>query len=135
MSLTTPQYIDLDLSFLPHPRTHDVGKLTDTTGITRAIEGLLRTHPGERPFQPTAGSSLQRFLFEPMDAISERLMVAEIQRVMQVHEPRALLRELRVLSDEGSQAVTITFVVSIKPNTLPVSFTLTLDPDSFQRLR
>ncbi len=125
-------YSDLDLGFLPHPRTRDVSRVTGDAAVKRAIRMLLDTLFGERVFQPEIGSNIRSLLFEPQDSITERLLVEELRRVITTYEPRAQLVEVRVdTPDELS--LNLQIVLRILPQ--QTTTTMVLDFNRSQLLR
>ena len=46
---------DLSVTFKKHPVTEDLVQVKDKAAIVQAIQGILLTRKGERPFQPNLG--------------------------------------------------------------------------------
>ena len=63
---TTPvkQYKDIDLCFRRNPVTGDIAVKENENAIKQALKNLMLTRPGERPFSPNVGSTIQDLLFE-----------------------------------------------------------------------
>jgi phage baseplate assembly protein W len=75
---------------------------------------ILRTQPGERLLRPDFGCGLDRFLYEPNDVATLRLIQEEVRRAITRWEPRVHLDEVRVESDPSDQrAVTITIAYTL----------------------
>jgi len=90
----TQSFKDLSLTFKKHPVTDDLVVTKDAAAIQQALTTLLLTSKGERLFQPEMGSSLRRFLFEPLDYATANLIKAAILESIQEYEPRVIVIEL-----------------------------------------
>ena len=64
---TQLSYKDINITFKKHPVTDDVVVSKDASAIKQAIVNLLLTNKGERLMNPTYGSDIRSYLFEPMD--------------------------------------------------------------------
>jgi len=87
---------DISLAFEPNPITGDLTLIKNERAINDAIKNLILTKPGEIPFDPTFGSRVSDYLFELMDEGTAGLMTLEIQRAIQLHEPRVELESVIV---------------------------------------
>jgi phage baseplate assembly protein W len=132
---TTPiVYSDLSLSFLPHALTRDISILINTQAVLTAVQNLLSTMPGERPFQPTLGSDLNQFLFSPLDSITERLMVEGINQTLINWEPRAKVTQIGVTVLDA-HSVQLDIQLQIVNQASPVTLSLVAAPDALTRIR
>jgi phage baseplate assembly protein W len=119
------QTVDLNLSFLKHPATNDVVVLRDADAVKRSIKHLVLTQPYEQPFIPAMGTRVYAMLFEPLDLITERLIVREIERVIRQFEPRCELVSIDMETpDDNSYDVTITFRLLNRSTEESVNLTL-----------
>ena len=64
---TTLSYKDINITFKKHPVTNDIVVSKDASAIKQAIVNLLLTNKGERLMNPTYGSDIRKYLFEPLD--------------------------------------------------------------------
>ena len=62
---TFQTFKDLSVTFKKHPVTDDLVQVKDKAAIVQAIQSILLTRKGERPFQPELGCDVQNMLFEP----------------------------------------------------------------------
>ena len=85
---------DLSVTFKSHPVTNDLVAVKDKAAISQAIQNLLMTKKGERPFQPKLGSGLQDMLFEPLDVGSAAMIKQEISRCITKYEPRVRVQKI-----------------------------------------
>ena len=106
-------FTDLDLRFKPHPNFGDIIPLQDVAAIRASVRNILLTRPGERPFQPTLGCSLHRYLFEPAGPITEAMMREIILNAMKNHEPRVFVRGLDISYQESLDGYNINLSLQI----------------------
>ena len=106
-------FSDLDLNFTKHPVRDDVNILTAERAVINSVKNLLLTNHYERPFQPDLGSNIRRLLFENADAITASLLEREIQQTIENFEPRARVKDIRVIAkfDENGFEVELTFYI------------------------
>ncbi len=104
---------DLDLSLKIHPIRKDIIPLKDDAAIKNAVKNLLVSNFFERPFQPTLGANLRGLLFEPADAITKLDLKQGIRRVLDTHEPRIKVLNIKVLDepDNNSYRITVNFLI------------------------
>jgi len=104
---------DLDLSLKIHPIRKDIIPLKDDAAIKNAVKNLLVSNFFERPFQPTLGANLRGLLFEPADAITKLDLKQGIRRVLDTHEPRIKVLNIKVLdeSDNNSYRIAVNFLI------------------------
>lgn len=123
-------YRDLDLDFIAHPVTGDVVKKTGPEAVARALRNLVMTNFYDRPFRSYIGSNTTKLLFEPITAITARLIEQSIEQVVVNFEPRATIVDVKafVNQDETGYYVKIVFIINNRPE--PYSTTVFL-----QRIR
>ena len=93
--MTTFQtFKDLSVTFKKHPVTNDLVAVKDKAAIVQAIQSLLLTKKGERPFQPELGCDIQDLLFEPLDFASAGAIKQEIRETVDRYEPRVTVTEI-----------------------------------------
>ena len=85
---TFQTFKDLSVTFKKHPVTDDLVQVKDKAAIVQAIQGILLTRKGERPFQPELGCDVQNMLFEPLDYASAGSIKQEIRETVSRYEPR-----------------------------------------------
>ena len=96
---TFQTFKDLSVTFKKHPVTDDLVQVKDKAAIVQAIQGILLTRKGERPFQPNLGCDVQNMLFEPLDYASAGTIKQEIRNTLSRYEPRAFVEQLRCEPD------------------------------------
>ena len=102
---------DISMTFKVNPLNDDLIAIKNETAIARSVRNIIMTIPGERFFQPSFGSSVNRILFSNMDEISASNLEDEIRNSIRNYEPRVKLRLLKVSPnfDNNSFDTTITY--------------------------
>ena len=85
---TFQTFKDLSVTFKKHPVTDDLVQVKDKAAIVQAIQSILLTRKGERPFQPELGCNVQNMLFEPLDYASAGAIKQEIREAINRYERR-----------------------------------------------
>ena len=96
---TFQTFKDLSVTFKKHPVTDDLVQVKDKAAIVQAIQGLLLTRKGERPFQPELGCDVQNMLFEPLDYASAGSIKQEIRETINRYEPRVTVTRIECTPD------------------------------------
>ena len=68
--------------------------------IRQSIRIILSTEPGERLMLPNFGAGLKRFLFEPNNVVTHRLIEERILQSMELWEPRVKVDSVDIITDE-----------------------------------
>lgn len=90
---------DISFSFDRHPKTKDVLIKRNEQAIISAVKHLILTNKGERPFQPTLGTNINRLLFENIDVGIAAALSQEIENTIKRYEPRVELDSVEVVPD------------------------------------
>ena len=85
---TTLSYKDINITFKKNPVTNDIVVSKDASAIKQAIVNLLLTNKGERLMNPTYGSDIRKYLFEPLDYGTSYLIKGNIESTISKFEPR-----------------------------------------------
>ena len=123
----TQSFKDLSLTFKKHPVTDDLVVTKDAAAIQQALTTLLLTSKGERLFNPELGSSLPRFLFEPLDYAIFCLIKSAILETIKEYEPRVIVIELIIdpNRDEDGFDVELTYkIIGLQQPPVTVDFFL-----------
>ena len=97
---TFQTFKDLSVTFKKHPVTDDLVTVKDKAAIIQAIQSLLLTNKGERPFKPDLGCGIYASLFEPLDYATAGLIRSQVTETLRKYEPRIDLDEVIVRPDE-----------------------------------
>ena len=104
---------DISMTFQSNPLNNDLIALKDANAIGRSVRNIVMTIPGERFFQPSFGSGINRVLFNNMDEISASILEDEIRNAIMNYEPRVKLRSVRVQPDFDSNNFNTVITYSI----------------------
>ena len=120
-------YADLDLTFARNPVTGDVSMSYDEQAVIRSVRNLLLTNYYERLFQPSLGSNVDAYLFEPSNSITAASLETEIRTTIENYEPRVIIDKIQVISIEDKNALYVELHFFIGNNTSPTSVNLLLE--------
>ena len=99
------------------PRIGTNGRVQWSSGelnVRESICIILRTRPGERIMRPDFGCGLDRYLFEPNNISTLRLIQEEVKRSLNRWEPRITLNDVRVAVNQSDpRAVDITIYYTL----------------------
>lgn len=106
-------FSDLYTDFTVHPDLHDLTIKKNEEAVKTAIRNLILTNRYERPFNPTYGGNIRKYLFEPITPATQDAIRSEIVTAIENYEPRARIISVIVTPyvDQNAYAVTITFYV------------------------
>lgn len=90
------KYSDIDLSFAKK-RNGDIFTKTDVSAVKQAVKNLILTNRYEKPFNPFFGTNIRGLLFELASEFITYDIKEEIQRAVEVYEPR--IRVIDVTSE------------------------------------
>ena len=112
--MTTFQtFKDLSVTFKKHPVTDDLVAVKDKAAIVQAIQSILLTRKGERPFQPDLGCDIQNLLFEPLDYASAGTIKQEIRETIDRYEPRVTVTKLDCTPDFDNNGYNVEMLYTI----------------------
>ena len=115
----TQSFKDLSLTFKKHPVTDDLLVTKNAAAIQQSITTLLLTNKGERLFQPELGSSLRRFLFEPLDYATSGLITTSIRQCLGRFEPRIRVNACRAIPNDVENGFDVELTYKIIGTTIP----------------
>ena len=99
------------------PRVGADGQMLWSEGeqnVRESIAIILRTTPGERVMLPGFGCGLDRYLFEPNNAATLRLIQEEIKRALTRWEPRIRLDDVLVqVNPDDPRVVDVTIYYTL----------------------
>jgi len=89
--------------------------------VSESIARLIMTNENERIGTPNFGGNLKPMLFEQMDADSLSEIENQLRETIELYEPRAILRQLKVVSDQDNSTISISIGFNYvgKPNADP----------------
>jgi len=104
---------DISLSLKINPLTRDLAVLKNEQAIARSVQNLVLTIRGEKFFEPSIGTDVNKLLFETIDLFTARRIETQITEVINRFEPRVELIETVITPnyDEGAMDVKITYLI------------------------
>ena len=111
---TQLSYRDINITFKKHPVTDDLVVSKDASAIKQAIVNLLLTNKGERLMNPTYGSDIRSYLFEPMDYGTANQIKNNIRDTIETFEPRISILRISATPnfDDNGFDITMTYNVT-----------------------
>jgi phage baseplate assembly protein W len=82
----------------------------DEIAIRNSISNIFTTKKGEKLLDPTFGSSLEQYLFEPINETYGKAIGNEILNAIQNNEPRVEVLNVSVVTDPDHQQYQITVI-------------------------
>jgi phage baseplate assembly protein W len=89
------------------PRVNGSGGIAlvrENRELEEAMRIILMTYPGERPMRPEFGSRLRDFVFRETSPEMFAALAHEVRSALRRWEPRAEVREVRVVADENDRS-------------------------------
>ncbi|MBC8548138.1 MAG: GPW/gp25 family protein [Candidatus Brocadiales bacterium] len=120
-------FSDLDLSFIAHPITGNVGRKTNRESVRQSVKSLILTDYFERPFKSDIGCSIRYFLFELFTPPVKQQMERAIKEVIKNYEPRADVFEVLVEERMDLNALTVSVAFMILNDPDPVILDVILE--------
>jgi phage baseplate assembly protein W len=124
--IKTTIYQDLFSNVLFNNDTKDINLLSNEDAVKQSIVNIMLTNVGERPFNPTFGSEVNKILFENITPQTTNALIDLISSAIENFEPRANLLDVVAspLPDENAYAVTIVYSVINKTEPITLEFVL-----------
>ena len=101
---TFQTFKDISVTFGAHPNTEDLLVVKDDKAIKIALQNLIMTKRGERPFNSNLGSRVTELLFDLLDFGTAASLRDEIVILVNKYEPRVNLLDVIVNPDEDNNA-------------------------------
>lgn len=107
------EFKDISMSFQVNPLTYDLIGIKNETAISRSVRNLVLTLQGERFFDQTLGSGVNKLLFENMDELTATSIQDEIRTVINNYEPRVRLISVDAIPNYDQYQFDIKIVYNI----------------------
>jgi len=120
-------FSDLDLNFIAHPITGNVGRKTNRESVRQSVKSLILTDYFERPFKSDIGCSIRYYLFELFTPPVKQQMERAIKEVIKNYEPRADVFEVLVEDRSELNALTVSVAFMILNDPDPVILDVILE--------
>lgn len=118
----TVPYRDIDLTFTAKPNG-EIFKKSDAAAVQQALKNLILTNHFEKPFLPFFGGNIRALLFELADDDIEEDVRDNIIETINIYEPRAILRNIDVVSDPDRNSLNVTIEYQISNSEEIFTFT------------
>ena len=102
------KFSDFVSSFDVNPDIGDLYRNLNDFAIRESLKNLILTEKGERPFQPTIGSTIRTLMFGILDDPALFFLKNAIEETINNHEPRVVLRDVTVIPDDSHNMVSVT---------------------------
>ena len=104
---------DISMTFQTNPLTSDLIALKNENAIARSIRNIVFTIPGEKFFDESFGSNINKSLFDNIDEISAILIKDQITESIQNFEPRVNLTEVVTSPDFDNNSFNATLTYEV----------------------
>ena len=132
-------YSDIDLSFTAKPgsvdengvRTGDIYRKTDAAAVIQAVENILLTNTGEKPFEPSFGGNIRSMLFDQSTAFSSTFLLTQISNAINRWEPRAEVTDVKYFVGQQLLDSGIEDFMAYVNNEVRIQIELLIDNEGF----
>ena len=104
---------DISMTFQSNPLTNDLIALKNANAIARSVRNIVFTIPGEKFFDETFGTNINKSLFDNIDDLSASLVVDQIRESITNFEPRVRLVDVKAFPDFDNNAFDVVIVYEI----------------------
>ena len=104
---------DVSMTFQRNPLTNDLIELKNETAIARSVRNIVFTIPGEKFFDETFGTNINKSLFDNIDDLSASLVVDQIRESITNFEPRVRLVDVKAFPDFDNNSFDVVIVYEI----------------------
>lgn len=119
-------YQDIFTNTLINNDTKDISLVTNEDAVKLSIINIMLTNPGEKFFDVSFGSEINKILFENITPQTTAVLNTLITTAIENYEPRARLIDVvsSPLPDDNAYAITIVFSVINKTEPISLEFVL-----------
>ena len=104
---------DISMTFQSNPLTSDIIALKNENAIARSIRNIVFTIPGEKFFNESFGSNINRSLFDNIDELSALVIKDQITESIENFEPRVQLIRVNTFPDFDNNSFDVTVIYEI----------------------
>lgn len=113
-------YQDLFAKILYEKDTKDIALINNEDAVKQSIINILLTNVGERVYNPTFGSEINKLLFENVTPQTTATLISLIKSAIDNFEPRAKVIDVVASPLPDNNAYTVSIVFSVINKTEPV---------------
>ena len=125
--LTDIIYSDFTTALTAHPVSGDLARITNDEAIIRSVKNIVFTQFYERPFRPSLGSDVLRYLFENFSVFTSENLTEAITEAIENNEPRVTLMNVHVSETVDDNRLRVSIVFRIRNNTDPTNVQVYLE--------
>lgn len=107
--------------------TKDITLVTNEDSVKQSIINIILTSPGEKLFNNSFGSEINRLLFENVTPQTTASLIDLIKLTVENYEPRANLIDVVASPLPDQNAYTISIIFSVINNTEPITLEFLLN--------
>ena len=107
------------MSFETNPLNDDLVSLSDTSAIARSIRNIVFTIPGEKFFNESFGSNINKSLFDNIDELSAIIIKDQITESIENFEPRVRLIRVNTFPDFDNNSFDVTVIYEVTGADIP----------------
>ena len=104
---------DISMTFQSNPLTNDLIALKNANAIARSVRNIVFTIPGEKFFDETFGTNINKSLFDNIDDLSASLVVDQIKESITNFEPRVRLVDVKAFPDFENNSFDVVIIYEI----------------------
>lgn len=127
ISLKNKIYQDFFVSNFFSEDTKDLILLDNEDAIKQSVINILLTNTGERLFNPTIGSEINKLLFENVSNQTTSTLILLIKNAIENFEPRAKILDVVASPRPDENAYAVTIVFSTVNTTQPITLEFLLN--------
>jgi len=110
---------DISMTFQSNPLTSDIIALKNENAIARSIRNIVFTIPGEKFFDESFGSNINKSLFDNIDELSAIIIKDQITESIENFEPRVQLIRVNTFPDFDNNSFDVTVIYEITGADIP----------------
>ncbi len=104
---------DISMTFQSNPLTSDLIVLKNENAIARSIRNIVFTVPGEKFFNESFGSNINKSLFDNIDELSAIIIKDQITESIENFESRVQLIRVSAFPDFDNNSFDVTVIYEI----------------------
>ena len=104
---------DISMTFQSNPLTSDLIVLKNENAIARSIRNIVFTIPGEKFFNESFGSNINKSLFDNIDELSAIIIKDQITESIENFESRVQLIRVNTFPDFDNNSFDVTVIYEI----------------------
>ena len=108
------QYVDIPFFLSMNAFTNDFNVIKELSAIRQSVKNIVLTNKGERYFNDFFGSDVMESVFENFNYEMVISLQSRIANNLEIFEPRIVINDIRVLSDDKNYSLIVIVDFGIK---------------------